>query len=217
MPSRLSPSSPPPAFRFEANELSRKYAGPGSLFCLHRDLRLTTAKDGCSGQSACGVCLGEIDGRAALACSTPQEHGGRHENPDLGRPSQGGAPDPGHGFRQPGRDAVRFPFPRLSCRDQDFAGRQPLARPGRGRPGGAPASVPLHRAHPSDERRRCPARGRDAANRTPSRHRLVPAHVRRHQARPGAASLRGGSGRTGVSRRAARDAGIQRPSPARRR
>jgi selenium-dependent xanthine dehydrogenase len=32
---------------------------------------LTAAKDGCSGQSACGACMVEIDGKAKLSCVTP--------------------------------------------------------------------------------------------------------------------------------------------------
>jgi selenium-dependent xanthine dehydrogenase len=36
---------------------------------LRNDLHLTAAKDGCSGQGACGACTVEIDGRAKLACT----------------------------------------------------------------------------------------------------------------------------------------------------
>lgn len=35
---------------------------------LRNDEHLTAAKDGCSGQSACGACTVEIDGQAKLAC-----------------------------------------------------------------------------------------------------------------------------------------------------
>ncbi|SDB09350.1 selenium-dependent xanthine dehydrogenase [Desulfonatronum thiosulfatophilum] len=41
------------------------------LTWLREDRRLTAAKDGCSGQAACGACLVEIDGKPVLACSTP--------------------------------------------------------------------------------------------------------------------------------------------------
>ena len=41
------------------------------LSFLRRERRLTAAKDGCSGQAACGACLVEVNGRACLACSTP--------------------------------------------------------------------------------------------------------------------------------------------------
>jgi aldehyde oxidoreductase len=41
------------------------------LSWLRNDLNLTAAKDGCSGQAACGACLVEVGGKAALACSTP--------------------------------------------------------------------------------------------------------------------------------------------------
>ncbi len=51
-----------------------RYSGdPGVslLSWLRNDRGLTAAKDGCSGQAACGACLVEVDGRPALACSTP--------------------------------------------------------------------------------------------------------------------------------------------------
>ena len=41
------------------------------LSYLRNDRHLTAAKDGCSGQAACGACLVELDGKACLACSTP--------------------------------------------------------------------------------------------------------------------------------------------------
>jgi selenium-dependent xanthine dehydrogenase len=36
---------------------------------LRNDLQLIAAKDGCSGQGACGACTVELDGRARLACA----------------------------------------------------------------------------------------------------------------------------------------------------
>jgi aldehyde oxidoreductase len=41
------------------------------LSWLRNEMNLTAAKDGCSGQAACGACLVEMGGKAALACSTP--------------------------------------------------------------------------------------------------------------------------------------------------
>jgi len=41
------------------------------LSWLREERGLTSAKDGCSGQAACGACLVEVDGHAALSCSTP--------------------------------------------------------------------------------------------------------------------------------------------------
>ncbi len=41
------------------------------LSWLRNDRNLTAAKDGCSGQAACGACLVEVDGRPVLACATP--------------------------------------------------------------------------------------------------------------------------------------------------
>ncbi len=50
------------------------FAGDGKtslLSWLRNDRHLTAAKDGCSGQAACGACLVEVDGRPVLACATP--------------------------------------------------------------------------------------------------------------------------------------------------
>lgn len=41
------------------------------LSFLRNEKQLTAAKDGCSGQAACGACLVEVEGKACLACSTP--------------------------------------------------------------------------------------------------------------------------------------------------
>jgi selenium-dependent xanthine dehydrogenase len=43
------------------------------LSWLRDDNNLTAAKDGCSGQAACGACLVEVDGKAVLACVTPMK------------------------------------------------------------------------------------------------------------------------------------------------
>lgn len=40
------------------------------LSYLRLDQRITSAKDGCSSQAACGACTVEIDGKAKLACTT---------------------------------------------------------------------------------------------------------------------------------------------------
>ncbi len=43
-----------------------------SLLSFLREKKgLTSVKDGCSGQAACGACLIELDGKPALSCSTP--------------------------------------------------------------------------------------------------------------------------------------------------
>ncbi|AGF77870.1 selenium-dependent molybdenum hydroxylase 1 [Desulfocapsa sulfexigens DSM 10523] len=44
------------------------------LSWLRSDLNLTAAKDGCSGQAACGACLVEVDEKAVLACATPMKN-----------------------------------------------------------------------------------------------------------------------------------------------
>jgi len=45
-----------------------------SLLSFVRDEQgITSVKDGCSGQGACGACLVELDGKPTLACSTPMK------------------------------------------------------------------------------------------------------------------------------------------------
>ncbi len=43
------------------------------LTWLREDQNIVSAKNGCSGQGACGACLVEIDGRPALSCRTPMK------------------------------------------------------------------------------------------------------------------------------------------------
>jgi selenium-dependent xanthine dehydrogenase len=58
------------------NGKNEQYAGEEDvslLAWLRNDKNLTAAKDGCSGQAACGACLVEVDGKAVLACATPMK------------------------------------------------------------------------------------------------------------------------------------------------
>ena len=58
---------------FSLNGQAMDYAGDEKrplLNFLREDERITSVKDGCSGQAACGACLIELDGKPALACST---------------------------------------------------------------------------------------------------------------------------------------------------
>jgi len=49
------------------------------LSWLRNDQDLRAAKDGCSGQAACGACLVEVDGKAVLACATAMKKvAGKH-------------------------------------------------------------------------------------------------------------------------------------------
>jgi selenium-dependent xanthine dehydrogenase len=60
-------------FKFILNGQTIDYNGDPAvslLSWLRNQMNLTAAKDGCSGQSACGACLVEVGGKAALACST---------------------------------------------------------------------------------------------------------------------------------------------------
>lgn len=43
------------------------------LTWLREEKQIVSPKNGCSGQGACGACLIEIDGRAALSCRTPMK------------------------------------------------------------------------------------------------------------------------------------------------
>lgn len=47
--------------------------GVSLLSWLRNEKNLTAAKDGCSGQAACGACLVEVDEKAVLACATPMK------------------------------------------------------------------------------------------------------------------------------------------------
>ena len=67
---------------FELNGHKVEYAGDEKrslLDFLREEAGITSAKDGCSGQGACGACLVELNGRPALSCVTPMKKvaGGR--------------------------------------------------------------------------------------------------------------------------------------------
>ena len=58
---------------FTLNGQTTEYAGDEKrmlLGFLREDKEITSVKNGCSGQAACGACLIEMDGKPALACST---------------------------------------------------------------------------------------------------------------------------------------------------
>ncbi|WP_187170589.1 selenium-dependent xanthine dehydrogenase [Salidesulfovibrio onnuriiensis] len=60
--------------RFNLNGMPVEFVGDPSvslLTFLREEMNITSVKDGCSGQSACGACLVEVAGKAALSCSTP--------------------------------------------------------------------------------------------------------------------------------------------------
>ncbi|HNV94900.1 MAG TPA: selenium-dependent xanthine dehydrogenase [Bacteroidales bacterium] len=59
--------------RFYLNEKPIEYNGDSTITLLkflRNDQNITSVKDGCNGQSACGACLVEIDGKAKLSCVT---------------------------------------------------------------------------------------------------------------------------------------------------
>lgn len=67
---------------FELNGSAVRYEGDEErslLDFLRRDMGITSVKDGCSGQGACGACLVELNGKPALSCVTPMKKvaGGR--------------------------------------------------------------------------------------------------------------------------------------------
>lgn len=58
---------------FKLNGKEIHYEGNNDLTLLkylRNELDITSVKDGCSGQSACGACMVEIDGKAKLSCVT---------------------------------------------------------------------------------------------------------------------------------------------------
>ncbi len=58
--------------RFTLNGVKEKYSGnpdENLLKYLRLDKHITSVKDGCSNQAACGACTVEIDGKAKLACA----------------------------------------------------------------------------------------------------------------------------------------------------
>ena len=64
-------------FKLNGKELTYKGDENYSLMnFLRKDLGITSVKDGCSGQSACGACTVEINGNAKLSCVTKrsEEH-----------------------------------------------------------------------------------------------------------------------------------------------
>ncbi|MGD9078163.1 MAG: selenium-dependent xanthine dehydrogenase [Desulfobacterales bacterium] len=59
--------------RFALNGQETEFAGDEKtslLSFLREEKGITSVKDGCTGQAACGACLIEMDGKPALACST---------------------------------------------------------------------------------------------------------------------------------------------------
>ncbi|MBN2345441.1 MAG: selenium-dependent xanthine dehydrogenase [Candidatus Aminicenantes bacterium] len=67
---------------FELNGQRIEYSGDDKcplLGFLREEMGITSVKDGCSGQGACGACLVELNGRPALSCVTPMRKvaGGR--------------------------------------------------------------------------------------------------------------------------------------------
>ena len=60
--------------RFLLNGQETEFAGDEKaslLSFLREEKGITSVKDGCTGQTACGACLIEVNGKPALACSTP--------------------------------------------------------------------------------------------------------------------------------------------------
>ena len=59
---------------FKLNGLPREYTGDPSLPLLTylREIEgITSAKDGCAPQAACGCCAVQVDNKALLSCVTP--------------------------------------------------------------------------------------------------------------------------------------------------
>ncbi|MFO8067244.1 MAG: selenium-dependent xanthine dehydrogenase [Bacteroidales bacterium] len=59
--------------KFKLNGIDQTYSGPEEESLLHylrTEKKITSPKDGCSGQGVCGACTVEINGKAKLACRT---------------------------------------------------------------------------------------------------------------------------------------------------
>ncbi|MBN2175530.1 MAG: selenium-dependent xanthine dehydrogenase [Bacteroidales bacterium] len=59
---------------FTLNGQKKQYTGPAEtslLDYLRLEEKITSVKDGCSGQGTCGACTVEINGKPRLACTTP--------------------------------------------------------------------------------------------------------------------------------------------------
>jgi len=64
------------AMEFTLNGVNTTFEGDTNrslLSYLRQEQQLTSVKDGCSGQGACGACLVEVDGKATLSCRTAME------------------------------------------------------------------------------------------------------------------------------------------------
>lgn len=61
---------------FTLNGQETSFSGDEKMSLLHHlreEQGVISIKDGCSGQAACGACLVELEGKPALACSTPMK------------------------------------------------------------------------------------------------------------------------------------------------
>jgi len=61
---------------FTLNGIETNYQGDCSISLLHylrQERGITSVKDGCSAQGACGACLLEMNGKPTLSCRTPME------------------------------------------------------------------------------------------------------------------------------------------------
>ncbi len=62
--------------KFKLNGIEKEYNGDLELSLMKylRNIeRITTVKDGCSGQATCGSCTVELNGKAVLSCVTPMK------------------------------------------------------------------------------------------------------------------------------------------------
>ena len=58
--------------QFTVNGIKRQFSGNPEktlLEYLRNDLKITSAKDGCSGQGVCGACTVEVNGKAKMSCT----------------------------------------------------------------------------------------------------------------------------------------------------
>ena len=97
--------------QFELNGQMVGYAGEEKLSLLdflRLEAGITSVKDGCSGQGACGACLVELNGRPALSCVTTMKKvaGGSGHHPGGACPTICAAPWAGPSSRRAPCNAV---------------------------------------------------------------------------------------------------------------
>ena len=142
--------------QFQLNGVTRHYDDNPDLpllTYLHDHEGITSPKDGCAPQAACGCCAVELNGKAVLSCVTPMKKvgGSASTTEGLGEYRQTVF---ANAFVGEGRRAVRLLHPRHCDAGQRAHRPQPPTHPRRDRQSPDPASVSLHRLQKNHRRHR---------------------------------------------------------------